>query len=236
MSDETIHWLRDTASANSTSTSSIDCAKVEAARRREYEKIEQVNRMHMAARALGFPDKISSEVKYKSSYYVIISIHDCFDPEYYKWSRSTAVVVNSHCFFYRFRFEPSDAISLYEQISTQRASESPAQLSSEVPSSILWLLVCMKLFYEKDWDGKKWIDQKDAFTRYEEKFGTTTSICDEMTNVSDIQSELIRQMGEKMAKDIDDEIIKAMKTSDDWKAQIGNVVYHPKKWLGDTVT
>ena len=99
MSDETIHWLRGTASANNISTSSIDYAKIDEARRREYEKIEQVNRMHMAARALGFPDKISSEVKYKSSYYVIISIHDCFDPEYYKWSRSTAVVVNSHCFF-----------------------------------------------------------------------------------------------------------------------------------------
>jgi hypothetical protein len=94
----------------------------------------------------------------------------------------------------------------------------------------------MKLFYEKDWDGKKWIGHKDAFTRNEEKFGASTSTCDEMTHVSDIQSELIRQMGEKMAKDIDDEIIKAMKTSDDWKVQIGNVVYHPKQWLGDTVT
>ena len=60
MLDETIHWLRDTASANNTSTSSIDCAKVEEARRREYEKIEQVNRMYMAARALGFPDRIIS--------------------------------------------------------------------------------------------------------------------------------------------------------------------------------
>jgi hypothetical protein len=221
MSDETILWLRDTASANNISTSSIDYVKIEEARRREYEKIEQVNRMYMAARALGFPDRISSQVKYDHPYYVIVSVHRCFDLKYYEWVSTSTQGVNSSCFFQRLRFEPSDGISVYEQISNRKDLE---ENDSDIPNFVLWLLICMKLFYEKDWDGRQWIDQKDAYNKY----GDTNY--SKLADISDIQSEIVKQLAEKMARDIDDEIMKEITKSTDgnWKVQNGNAIYHPK--------
>jgi hypothetical protein len=207
-----------------TSTTSIDFAKIERARRKEHEKIEQVNMMYRTAKELGFPEQVQLELKH--SHYVIVSIPNCFDGEDYYYEKSPT-------FFIRVRIK-----SLLFGYSCGEVFEEDGSLG--VPNFVMWLLICMKLFYKKDWDGKQWIDQKDAFRyqqesfKYQEMFSVPTSTYSEMANVSDIQSKVVKQLAEKMALELDDKIIKAVKeNSNDWKVQVGNVIYQPKKWLGD---
>jgi len=199
-------------SSSNRTTLSIDVAKVEETRRREYEKVEQVNAMYKAAKALGFPEKVSLDVKYQLPYYVIVSVHRCFDLKYYAHAEYDN---GSLCFFYRLRFEPSDIESLYDQICV-------APDGGDIPKFVVWLLVCMKLFYKKDWDGRKWIDEKEGFTKYEDSFTTYS----EASQVSNLRVEVVKKLAEQLAYDIDNEIMKAMvKDPESWKVQVGNVVY-----------
>ena len=185
-------------------TLSIDVAKVEETQRREYKKIEQVNMMYKAAKALGFPKKVS-EANYRYPYYVVVSIPRCFDSKYYPGKD-----VGNPCFFYRLKITSSDAGSIYDEIS---------ETKEEIPNFILWLLVCMKLFYKMDWDGRKWIDQTEGFTEHGDIFDTTHTI-------PDVYSEIASKLAEKMAKDIDNEIMMAIKQDPkNWKVQIGKTIY-----------
>jgi hypothetical protein len=89
----------------------------------------------------------------------------------------------------------------------------------------------MKLFYGKDWDGRRWIDEKEGFSKYEDSFTTYS----EASQVSHLNEEVMKKLSEQLAYDIDNEIMKAMvKDSESWKVQVGNVV--SKKWLGDIIT
>jgi len=186
------------------SSLSTDVAKVEAAQRREYKKIEQVNMMYKAAKALGFPKKVS-EANYRHPYYVVVSIPRCFDSKYYPGKD-----VGNPCFFYRLKITSSDAGSIYDEIS---------ETKEEIPNFMLWLLVCMKLFYKKDWDGRKWIDQTEGFTEHGDIFDITDII-------PDVYSEVVSKLAEKMAKDIDKEIMETyMKDPNNCRVQIGNTVY-----------
>ena len=194
-----------------TTALSHEVAMVEKERVRKHEEIVQANAMYKAAKALGFPDKVSLDVKYQLPYYIIVSVHRCFDPNYYM----SAEYDNGFlCFFYRLKLEPSDTESIYDQISV---APGVAPGGGEIPKFVVWLLVCMKLFYEKDWDGRKWIDEKESFNKYEESFST--------------YSEIAKKMAEQMAKDIDNEIIKAVvRDPENWQVQVGNVVYgNPSK-------
>ena len=213
---------RELVDKNTTGVSS-HVAMVEGERRRKYEEIIQANTMYKAAKALGFPDKVLLDVKYQLPYYIIVSVHRCFDPQYYNYI-STEYDNGSLCFFYRLKLEPSDTESIYDQISVAPGGE-------EIPKFVVWLLVCMKLFYEKDWDGRKWIDEKECF-KYDESLSTYR----ETSQISDMWwGEVTKKMAEQMAKDIDNEIIKVVrKNPENWQVQIGNVVYgNPsKKYLG----
>jgi hypothetical protein len=87
----------------------------------------------------------------------------------------------------------------------------------------------MKLFYEKDWDGRKWIDEKVRFDRYTDSFTTYS----ETIQISELREEIVRKWSEQIAKDIDNEIMKAViKDPEKWKVQVGNTVYG----TGDKVT
>lgn len=208
MEDDTIRWLQDTASANNASTSSVDYAKIEEGRRRQYKKIEQMNLIYRSAKELGFPEKVIETTK-QGPYYVIVSVPRCFDSRYYPGKD-----VGNPCFFYRLKIDSFDAASIYDGILGEM---------EEIPSFVLWLLVCMKLFYKKDWDGKKWIDENEGFK------DDGTSTYSEFSEVSEIHEEVVAKLAEQMAIEVDREIMKAIqKDPNEWHVQVGNVIYTPK--------
>jgi len=203
---------------SNTSTLSCDVAKVERARRREYEKIEQVNEMYLGAKALGFPDKLTSELTYEN-YAVIVSIPNCFNPRYIEGKTPAS--------FIKLRVTRK-AIEEYGTFLEENKE-------AEIPNFVLWLLVCMKLFYKKDWDGEKWRNVGEAFKfaqeypKFEAEYPATFS---EPSQVSDLHEKIMKELTETLAKSIDDEIMKEMKKDPDhWHVQAGNTIYHGKKYL-----
>jgi hypothetical protein len=196
--------------SDNTSSVSIDYAKIEAARRKEYEKIEQVNAMYASAKALGFPDRVS---EVKNPHYVIVSIPNCFN--------SRDVVGDSPCSFMKFR--------LHIDGNLEKQFLYGDDHKSDVPNFVLWLLVCMKLFYKKDWDGKKWIDEKDAFVKYEETLIKPSDSWIKEYSAwpeNNLMDDIVKGLAEKMAKDIDDQIMKEMISNpDDWSVRSSNTVY-----------
>lgn len=199
------------SSALNTSTLSTDVAKIETARRKEYEKVEQVNAMYMGAKALGFPEQVS---EIENPYYVVVSIPNCFN--------SRDIVGESPTSFIRLRLK-SGTLDI----------DDPSLIDDNneigIPNFVVWLLVCMKLFYRRDWDGRKWIDEKEGFTKYGESLSTYS----EPGQVSTITEEVIKELSKKMAEDIDNEIMKAITNNpENWKVQAGNIAYGS----GDKVT
>ena len=205
-------------------TTAIDVEKVEREHRRYYEKIEQVNKMYIAAKALGFPERLASELKYKN-YEVVVCVPRCFDPKYYKLKTDVLALPS---LFLKLRIKGGCAQFICEQVSSGKAT------TEEIPDCALWLLVCMKLFYRKDWDGKKWIDEKEAFdiyqnsaSKFSEKVFEQEYPIDFKTNI-DLHEKVMKDLSEQMAKQLDEEIMRAVRKSpEDWHVQVGNVVYGP---------
>jgi len=184
---------------------SIDVAKVEDVRRREHEKVEQVNRMYKAAKALGFPDQVKPEFE---CYSVIVLVPSCFDVK-----NSGVVHYNSSQLFLRLKLHV-DFLCNHFLSDCEKG---------DVPNFVLWLLVCMKLFYKKDWDGKKWVDEEVIFADYH--FNQQSTFC-ENSQVS-VLDEVTYELAKKMAEELDKEIMEAIeKSPNDWKVQKGNVIYH----------
>jgi hypothetical protein len=199
----------------------------EANRRREYEKVEQCNNMYLAAKALGFPEKISGKVEIEPPYHVIISVPQCFDPKV-RGSFHSYPYDNTERFFYEVKLTAIESDSIYEEICSFGGEFSTYELRLEMSNPIFWLLICMKLFYQKDWDGKQWIDQKERF-EYKCSY-PDLHLHDDAENVLDM---LTKNLAEKMAKQIDNEIMETMiKDPDNWKVQVGNTTYG----TGDKVT
>jgi hypothetical protein len=200
-----------------TSTLSMDVARVEEARRKEYEKIEQVNAMYKSAKALGFPERVTCEVE--NPYYVMICIPNCFNPKHIDTVVRLSAEIPSSFVRYKLRAD----VDLNNQFLYIDNNE------TEVPGFVIWLLVCMKLFYRKDWDGRKWIDEKEAFKfeqeylEFEQEYPTTFS---EASQISKLQSDIMEKLAEKLAKDLDDEITRAVRDNPEHsEVRVGNTIY-----------
>jgi len=191
-----------------TTALSHNVAKIESDRRKEYEKIVQANEMYKGAKVLGFPERVSLELEY--SYYIIVSIPSCF-------SCKNVVGISygkPPCFFVRVKLDSS--LSIPEQFLYEFSDE------PDVPNFLVWLLVCMKFFYRKDWNGREWVDEKESRNYHMESFTTYS----ETSQISELREEIAAKMAEQIARDIDNEIIRAVKKDpENWQVQVGNVVY-----------